>query len=265
MKPLDDHQAKVQYLREYFTSHPLFTLDSTKTIKGEKYGYRTLVMYLKPWKSGGYKNLCGGASPGCIDNCLGKTSGMLAWESSQEAEQRRTDLFFFDREAFLECAIKEIAKHVAYCEKHDFIPVVRFNGSSDFPFEIYAPRLMWAFPTTVFYDYSKVLSRVLKSLTDPSWPINYSLVYSLSEKPESPTEAAQVLAAGGKVAVVFGPTVPGKMPKSYVIPTTFMGVDVVDGDKSDLVFLQPPSTILGLKAKGSARHDVTGFVVRNAN
>lgn len=264
MKALDEHAAKIHTLRDFYTQHPLFTIDSTKTVKGEAFGYRTLVLYMKAWKSGGYANLCGGASEGCIENCLGHTSGMLAWESAQAAEQRRTDLFFLDRAFFLETAIKEISAHVLYCSKHDLKPVVRFNGSTDFPWEMYR-HIMAMFPDCIFYDYSKILSRVLKSLRDPSWPPNYFLVYSLSEKPKSKDEATQVLRLGGRVAVVFGPDEPGHMPRSYQVPTRYMGVDVVDGDKSDLVFLQPPSTILGLKAKGSARHDTTGFVVRDAN
>lgn len=265
MQAIPSKEEKVQYLRDYFKTHDLFTLDSTKTVKGEAFGYRTLVLYLKPWLSGGHKNLCGSSTPGCRLHCLGTTSGMLAWESSQEAEQRRTDYFFLDRQGFLETAIKEIAKHISYCGKHNLKPVVRFNGSSDFPWEQYRSILMDVFVDTIFYDYSKILSRVRKSLTGPSWPKNYFLVYSLSEKPQSPAEAQEALSLGGCVAVVFGPNQPGKMPKSYTIPTTFMGVDVVDGDKSDLVFLQPPSTILGLKAKGSARRDTSGFVIRNAN
>jgi hypothetical protein len=35
----------------------------------------------------------------------------------------------------------------------------------------------------------------------------------------------------------------------------------VDGDKDDLRFLDPQGVIVGLKAKGDAKHDDTGFVI----
>lgn len=39
-----------------------------------------------------------------------------------------------------------------------------------------------------------------------------------------------------------------------------MGHRVIDGDESDLRFLDPASVIVGLRAKGRARKDRSGFV-----
>jgi len=64
--------------------------------------------------------------------------------------------------------------------------------------------------------------------------------------------AHRVLEQGGTVAVVFWPEV----------PQTFWGCTVIDGDAHDARFLDPAGTIVGLKAKGSAKSDLTGFVIR---
>jgi hypothetical protein len=40
-----------------------------------------------------------------------------------------------------------------------------------------------------------------------------------------------------------------------------MGRYVLDGDKNDLRFLDKPNSIVGLIAKGKARHDTSGFVI----
>jgi hypothetical protein len=37
---------------------------------------------------------------------------------------------------------------------------------------------------------------------------------------------------------------------------------VFDGDDTDLRFLDPTGVIVGLKAKGRARKDTSGFVIR---
>ena len=53
----------------------LLTVSSdAKTIKGEKQGYLTGIMYLTPANGSGFANLCVSASPGCKIACL-NTSG----------------------------------------------------------------------------------------------------------------------------------------------------------------------------------------------
>jgi hypothetical protein len=44
-------------------------------------------------------------------------------------------------------------------------------------------------------------------------------------------------------------------------PEHYKGYKVVDGDASDLRFLDGKNVIVGLKAKGKARKDSSGFVV----
>lgn len=61
---------------------------------------------------------------------------------------------------------------------------------------------------------------------------------------------------GYNVAVVFNK-----------IPDTYLGYEVVNGEESDLRFLdgkgkKGKGLIVGLTAKGRAKHDTTNFVVR---
>jgi hypothetical protein len=46
------------------------------------------------------------------------------------------------------------------------------------------------------------------------------------------------------------------------LPETFKGFRVENGDLSDLRFMDNKNVIIGLKAKGKAKKDFSGFVVR---
>ena len=47
------------------------------------------------------------------------------------------------------------------------------------------------------------------------------------------------------------------------IPKTFKGLEVIDGDEHDMRFLDKDNVVVGLKAKGKARNDYSGFVIDN--
>ena len=56
---------------------------------------------------------------------------------------------------------------------------------------------------------------------------------------------------GMNVAVVF----------RKELPATYLGRKVINGDETDLRFLDEKNVIVGLKAKGKAKKDTSGFVV----
>ena len=85
-------------------------------------------------------------------------------------------------------------------------------------------------------------------------PNNYHLTFSRSEEKENQIQAKKVLALGGSVAYVFSPS------RSERLPVKYMGHKVYDGDEHDLRFLQKRG-IIGLRAKGQARKDNSGFVI----
>jgi len=125
-------------------------------------------------------------------------------------------------------------------------PVIRLNGTSDIGWERYT--VIQAFETTRFYDYTKSFQRMMAFL-DGKLPSNYSLTFSRSETNEA--QCLEVLKRGGNVAVVF----------RKELPTHWKGFPVINGDENDLRFLDPKGVVVGLKAKGKAKTDTTGFVV----
>ena len=109
---------------------------------------------------------------------------------------------------------------------------------------------MAKFPTIQFYDYTKIYGRAIGFATDSNWPRNYHLTFSKKEK--NGAKVAGDLDAGVNVSVVFA---------SADLPSQYLGKRVVNGDESDLRFLDDKGVVLGLKAKGKGRKDTTGFVV----
>jgi hypothetical protein len=50
--------------------------------------------------------------------------------------------------------------------------------------------------------------------------------------------------------------------KGDALPPTFLGRPVIDADKHDMRFIDPDNVVAGLRAKGAAKHDTSGFVVQ---
>ena len=46
------------------------------------------------------------------------------------------------------------------------------------------------------------------------------------------------------------------------LPSMFKGLKVIDGDKHDMRFLDKTNSVVGLLAKGKAKQDDTGFVIK---
>lgn len=225
-----------------------------KTVKGAIKGYLTGVLYMAPHNISGYQ-VCPMASNGCIAGCL-YTAGRGIYTQTQKARIARTKRFHEDRAAFMAQLVSEIEALIRKANRECMIPVVRLNGTSDLPWEkIKCVRngkeyasLMEAFPDIMFYDYTKVLGRK-KALTLS----NYSLTFSLSEDNDS--RALKALEEGYNVAVVM------RLGRKEAKPKFWNGYPVVDGDETDLRFLDPKGGhIVALFPKGKARHDKTGFV-----
>ena len=109
---------------------------------------------------------------------------------------------------------------------------------------------------------TKDLAKMLDYL-DGKLFANYSLTFSLSES--NADAAAKVMERGGNVAVVFAINslrrVPGTNKEQMLpLPATWSGLPVHDGDASDLRFLDPKGCIVGLRSKGKANADKSGFV-----
>jgi len=229
---------------------PILNKGNSKTIKGEKYGWKTYGIHLSPNIVSGY-NVCFDATTGCIDACL-DTSGRGAMPSVQNARINKTKRFFQDRKGFLTDLWKEVTSAVKSATKKELKFCMRPNLTSDLPWESIKHKgqsLMDAFNPCLFYDYTKSLKRFTRFLSG-ELPENYHLTYSRSEE----TTDALVIAlckSGGNVAVVFRER----------LPETWLGFEVLNGDENDLRFKDKKGCIVGLVEKGLAKKDETGFVV----
>jgi len=221
----------------------------SKTIKGEKIGYLTGILYLAPANTTKY-NVCAFAEKAnCAIACL-FSAGRGAFSNVQQSRIDKTLYFFEDRDAFMAQLFKNIVALIKKAESKGLKPLVRLNGTSDIkwenvPFESY-DNIFEAFPNVQFYDYTKDANR--KDI-----PTNYDLTFSYSGVPSFAPYVFKAQSKGMRMAVVFR--------KESSIPNTFKGISVVSGDNSDVRHLDDQGVIVGLYAKGAAKRDNTGFVV----
>jgi hypothetical protein len=238
--------------------------NDTKTIHGEEFGVQTGVQYLEPSTQSGIANLCAYASGACAKECI-DTAGRMVMPIASNARHGRTVLFMKQREEYWTKLIFEITRLRRQALRREMIPAVRLNGTSDVlwektPIRIngvkIANNIMELFKDVQFYDYTKYpyAKRPKESL-----PANYDLTFSRSESNES--EVLENLRNGRRVAVVYNTKPHGTPPKRY------HALDgsrwkVIDGDLSDIRFNDPDGVVVHLYAKGKARKDTSGFVVK---
>lgn len=231
---------------------------NAKTSKGDK-SYAVAILYLAPADQVEGVHLCLMAEKaGCKAGCL-NTAGRGAFDSVQEARERRTRLWRDDKETFISQLAEEIASFEKWCDKQGVIPAVRLNGTSDIEWERtftqYGQTILDMFPRVQFYDYTKIPKRITREL-----PGNYHLTLSYSGADEKFSRAvlnAMAKSRTGNVAVVFR----SKAARDEAMANGWNGEKVIDGDESDLRFTDPSGVVVGLYAKGRAKKDASGFVI----
>jgi len=228
---------------------------NTKLEKNLKKGWQSWGIHLSPANKSGF-NVCKWASKGCKAACL-DTSGMGHFSNVQEARIKKTRLFFEDKKAFLAQLKREVTNAVKLAKRKELKPSFRFNLTSDIPWEsvrFEGKNMMDQFPDVQFMDYTKSPERMTKFLAG-EMPSNYHLTFSRSEETKNQALASGFLSAGGNVAMVFRKT----------LPKTWNGFKVINGDETDLRFLDGKGVIVGLVEKGLAKKDETGFVIEPCN
>jgi len=189
------------------------------------------------------------ATQGCTQGCLYKAGRASFTPSIIVARVAKTNRLFDDREQFLACLRYDINKLIRDAKKMGLTPAVRINGTSDLAW--LGMQMAREFPTVTFYDYTKLPKAWQRTRA------NYHLTFSHSESNDK--SCVDTLAHGLNVAVVFD------TKKNQALPSTFMGVHVIDGDQHDLRFLDGyQGAVIGLRAKGPAKLDCTGFVVKTS-
>ena len=224
-----------------------------KIMKGDKLSdkYLSAIMHLSPIDTRicPYQDIAK-----CKEACLntaGRGGIFKKGESTntiQEARKRKTDLFLNDRDTFMSLLVKDIQAFVRKCERLNKKPCVRLNGTSDIQWELipvdnYA-NIFDMFSDVQFYDYTKIPTRKVSHIK------NYHLTWSYSE-------------ANDKYARLFEQVPYNKAVVFHGgLPSMFKGIRVIDGDTTDMRFLDKANRVIGLKAKGKARKDTSGFVIQ---
>lgn len=228
----------------------LFTEEkaNTKLAKGSESDYLTIGLFLSPYNQNSLGvNVCPFASQACISACL-NTAGLAGvFPKILEARKRKTDFFLNDREGFKAQLVREITRYKKKADKLGKRLAVRLNGTSDID---YRPEFFTLFPDVQFYDYTKSIFRVRRK-ANGILPSNYHLTFSYSG--ENLEQCQEALSYGVNVSVVFS---------SDNFPSEFLGYPVLTGEESDLRFLDKPSHVIGLKAKGKAKKEKSAFVIQ---
>jgi len=238
---------KLQLKAEGLPYRTILGESSAKTIKGEKIGYLTGIVYLVP-----DAKLCPFAiMAGCFDPCL-KSAGRGAFNSVQKARAEKTEFFKTNQRAFMLSLCADIWSLARKADRLALIPLVRPNGTSDIPFEnilIDGKTIFQIFANVQFYDYTKHPSRNLDGKTAG----NYDLTYSFSAITPKPISIKGLTnPANKRTAVVFY--------KRSEIPNTYRGWQVIDGDDTDVRHIEPSRVVVALYAKGKAKKEENGFV-----
>jgi hypothetical protein len=170
---------------------------------------------------------------------------MGVFSTVQAGRLKKSKWLINDRPGFLSQLNKELAVLNNRARGGEKVSV-RLNVLSDLPWENLID--MNGYPFIHFMDYTKNPKR-MERFIGGELPKNYHLTFSRSESNDFVAQA--ISASGGNVAVVFDK-----------LPAEFYGVQVIDGDETDLRFLDPAPCIVGLLAKGRAKKDTSGFVVK---
>ena len=207
----------------------------------------TLILYLSPAKQNSKGiNLCPKASSGCLMACL-YTAGHGKFTNTQNARMNRTEYYLSDRFLFLEQIVTEINKKA---KKTNGELAIRLNGTSDIKLVEQICQMYTIADNVVFYDYTKIPSKA----GDKIMPSGHRYMVTFSRAEDNEDIALEILKNGGVVSMVF----------AKELPSEYKGFKVVDGDdRDDLMLDVDGGCIIGLKAKGEAKKDKSGFVIQN--
>lgn len=234
----------------------LLSRNNHKTIKGEKFGYITYILYMSPYKDNSKGiNLCPHASAGCSAACLFGSGMAGLYVNVANGRRNKTEWYLENKAEFMSTLHKEIGKAIDKHKKTDPKTkiVFRLNGTSDIRWEKIPvagfKNIFEAYPKVQFYDYTKNPLRMDLGIK------NYHVTFSRSETNHN--QAMKILAAGHNVAMVF-----------KTVPKKYEGFKVINGDLSDLRFKDKKGVIVGLTYKnrtGKGSNNkiayITGFAI----
>jgi len=234
-------------LKELGLSYLASCDSSSKLVKGKKYEFSTLGLYLAPASKSG-RNVCTFAGA-CKAPCLDESGRVLMEKRGgkstiQVARLLKTWLHEFRQDLFNMAICHEIKKEAKLAKKKGQSFCVRLNCTSDLDFS----EVIASFPDIQFYDYTKDPNRQAMD--------NYHLTYSWDSfsKGRLPFYK-QAIARGQKVAF---PVVKADLDRILALPST------LEMDSSDLRFLDGEGSygILAIKETGNTQQGIRdGFML----
>lgn len=240
---------------DYLNKPMRFFGSSLKVEKGAD-KFDTYIMYLQPADKVAIKTLCTFADKaGCKKPCL-ISSGQLGMSTGQSAATKRTILMLLRPQSFESAILSEIDKAERKAVKTGLPALFRLNGTSDIDFS----NIMKQRPNSLFYDYTKEISRVRKNTLK-----NYDLTFSGSMfSVQSKAALRKAVSANYRVAMAFN-------TKGLKDDDLQLRRDLKSFDTTDLRHLD--DNVIGtLKRKGSNKQErslentkADSFFVTSAN
>ena len=213
---------------------------NAKLMKSE--GYYNAGISLAQANLSGH-NMCVASTPKCRLACLGQTGRAEFTPKIEVARINRTKLYAENPGLFWDVLEPQLHAIDRKATKLGVPVAFRPNILSDQSWHITCPQLFETFPHWQFYSYTKVKKKV-RQYIDGQLPSNYHITYSWSEKAKL-DYVKGIIGDGVNVAVPFY----DKKTLRPTLPSEWKEFDVIDGDKSDLRFLDPTGVIVGLKVK----------------
>jgi len=240
---------------DYLNKPMRFFGSSLKVEKGAD-KFDTYIMYLQPADKVAIKTLCTFADKaGCKKPCL-ISSGQLGMSTGQSAATKRTILMLLRPQSFESAILSEIDKAERKAVKTGLPALFRLNGTSDIDFS----NIMKQRPNSLFYDYTKEISRVRKNTLK-----NYDLTFSGSMfSVQSKAALRKAVSANYRIAMAFN-------TKGLKDDDLQLRRDLKSFDTTDLRHLD--GNVIGtLKRKGSNKQErflentkADSFFVTSAN
>ena len=269
--PVGSDFATVLHKVKYLDSGPVRPLltESAKTEKtenGREVKYFNKVIFMLPAESAGLGDMCPGATPECIGNCIDKT-GRNKFTSAQLGKFKRTAFLYLAPEQFRTQVVSEIQKITRKCKRtmaaEALTPcetgavtmgvAIRGDGTTDLGLAQWlseAPEV--DHDVVSFYDYTKMARRARTEW--PNWHVTLSA--------KSLAHAVQIGAREGdrtNLAIVVKRK--GSESRAAAIAAVqevltngapWWTGPIVNGDISDARFLDPQGALVLLFAKGPA-------------
>jgi hypothetical protein len=214
--------------------------------------YITGILYIAPSEEGGV-DVCVGSSGCCRIGCLNTAGNPAVLKGKLRSRIRKAQELHLSPELFFTKLKSDIVLLKHFAEEFKLKLAIRMNGTSDYDFGEKMEDFIkeQSGKGVTFYDYTKIVPRYKKYSQS-------KLIHQTFSRSELNDKAAlDILKNGGNVAYVF-------YQKNNILPTNYLGYKVLNGDASDLRFLDdkekefdengnPIGVIVGLNAKGALR------------